>query len=212
MNHCSALMRYLWIGQYALPFMVAFKLGSVTTLPIRVEQTLDAFFRVEVKTILFGPIWSVLKDIVYGGNALRIPTGVADVDVICVFKKGSQWFWEKIGGEKCENERWKNSALKNATVVGDRTRYLVVCPNVLSATSEVFVNPFRQGRFVAANLSYNSSHASFRRVTALGVLHLALWCIGNIVHYELLQTGLIVDGDPYFYQIGKRAFSWLSKR
>ncbi len=62
----------------------------------------------------------------------------------------------------------KNGALKNTTVVGDRTTYLVVYPNVLS------VNPFRQGMFVAANLSYNSSHASFRRVTALRVLHLTL--------------------------------------
>ncbi len=32
-------------------------------------------------------------------------------------------------------KRWKNGALKNATVVWDKTRYLVLCPNMLAATS-----------------------------------------------------------------------------
>ncbi len=36
-----------------------------------------------------------------------------------------------VKGEK----RGKNGALKNATVGRDCTRYLVVCPNVLVATS-----------------------------------------------------------------------------
>ncbi len=40
---------------------------------------------------------------------------------------------------KGEKERGKNTA-----VVWDRARYLVVCPNILAATSEVFVDPFNQ--------------------------------------------------------------------
>ncbi len=40
-------------------------------------------------TINPGPICNVLMSIVYGGSALQIPTGVADDDVTCVFKKGS---------------------------------------------------------------------------------------------------------------------------
>ncbi len=43
---------------------------------------------------------------------------------------------------KGEKEGVKNSALKNATVVWVRARYLVSCPNVLAATSEVIVNGF----------------------------------------------------------------------
>ncbi len=38
----------------------------------------------------------------------------------------------------------KNGALKKATVVWDRTRYLVVFPNVFAATIQVVVHTIRQ--------------------------------------------------------------------
>ncbi len=43
---------------------------------------------------------------------------------------------------KGEKEGVKNSALKNTTVAWVRARHLVVCLNVLAATSEVIVNGF----------------------------------------------------------------------
>ncbi len=69
---------------------------------------------------------------------------MANDDVICVFKKDSQLFIEKIGGAKDEKRTVKEQHLKNVTVDWDRTRYLVVCPNVLAATSKVVANPLRQ--------------------------------------------------------------------
>ncbi len=45
---------------------------------------------------------------------------------------------------KVEKERGKNCTLKNTAVVWDRARYLVVCPNILAATIEVFVDSFNQ--------------------------------------------------------------------
>ncbi len=52
---------------------------------------------VEVKAILHGPLWNILGN---NGNALGFPTAVADDDVICVFKKGSQLYREKVGNVK----------------------------------------------------------------------------------------------------------------
>ncbi len=43
-----------------------------------------------------------------------------------------------------EKELGKACTLKNTTVVWDRARYLVACPNVLATTSEVIMNPFNQ--------------------------------------------------------------------
>ncbi len=45
---------------------------------------------------------------------------------------------------KGEKERGKNCTLKNATVIGDRTRYLGACSNILAATGKVFLNPVHQ--------------------------------------------------------------------
>ncbi len=45
---------------------------------------------------------------------------------------------------KGEKERGKNCTLKNTTVVWDRARYLIVCPNKLATTSEIIVEPLDQ--------------------------------------------------------------------
>ncbi len=45
---------------------------------------------------------------------------------------------------KGEKERGKNCTLKYTAVVGDRARYLIVCPNILAKTSEVIVDPLNQ--------------------------------------------------------------------
>ncbi len=73
----------------------------------------------------------------------------------------------------------KNGALKNATVVWDSTRCLVVYSSILATTSKVVVNPFHQPMrgFVATNLSSSPWRGSVlnallkSRNTALKALH-----------------------------------------
>ncbi len=66
-----------------------FSIGIDTNIALEGEHALDAFVRIKVN-ITSGPVLYVLKSMVYGENALGIFTRVADHDVICVLKIGSQ--------------------------------------------------------------------------------------------------------------------------